>query len=66
MEKYNNIILKIIFDLMILLIFYVFIKLIFLPSRTADDKEYRIQILIKKYIKLIFIFSFYFLIYLQF
>ena len=65
MEIYNNITLKIIFDLMILLIFYVFIKLIFLPFK-VNNKEYRIQILIKKYIKLIFIFSFYFLIYLQF
>ena len=65
MEIYNNITLKIIFDLMILLIFYVFIKLIFLPFK-VKYKEYRIQILIKKYIKLIFIFSFYFLIYLQF
>jgi hypothetical protein len=65
MEIYNNITLKIIFDLMILLIFYVFIKLIFLPFK-VNNKEYKIQILIKKYIKLIFIFSFYFLIYLQF
>ena len=65
MEIYNNITLKIIFDLMILLILYVFIKLIFLPFK-VKYKEYRIQILIKKYIKLIFIFSFYFLIYLQF
>ena len=64
MEIYNNITLKIIFDLMILLIFYVFIKLIFLPFK-VNNKEYKIQILIKKYIKLIFIFSFYFLIYLQ-
>ena len=65
MEIYNNITLKIIFDLMNLLIFYVFIKLIFLPFK-VNNKEYKIQILIKKYIKLIFIFSFYFLIYLQF
>ena len=57
MEIYNNITLKIIFDLMILLIFYVFIKLIFLPFK-VNNKEYKIQILIKKYIKLIFIFSF--------